>query len=122
MVASIAFRPNVRDGRETPLDLRSEQNGNIKQDTPAVKRSLLLFRISNRQCANEPRALFFIATTAAEQNMEAAVGIESETADQELASLLDRALGLYGTCDARAFVLGRRMLDCIGGERSGSSR
>jgi len=37
LAASIAFRPNVRDDRDTPLDLGSEQNGNIKQERLLVK-------------------------------------------------------------------------------------
>jgi hypothetical protein len=35
--ASTAFHPNVRDGRETPLDSKMEQNRNIKAMRGGVK-------------------------------------------------------------------------------------
>jgi hypothetical protein len=43
LVASIAFRPNVRDDRDTSLDPGPEQNGNIRQSRLAVKRQMRFF-------------------------------------------------------------------------------
>ncbi len=47
--ASTAFHPNVRDGRETPLDSRVEQNGNIKAMRRGVKYSSDSFRRRRRR-------------------------------------------------------------------------